>query len=75
MRTTLDIEDDVLSAAKELARQRNITIGQMLSELARDSLTRKPTLARRNGIPTFPVQPNAKVVTPEIVNRLRDELP
>ncbi len=75
MRTTLDIADDVLRAAKELARQRKTTVGEVVSELARASLTRKPTLATTNGIPTFPVRPDAKVVTLEMVNTLRDELP
>jgi hypothetical protein len=39
MRTTLDIEDDVLIAAKELARREGKTAGQMLSELARRALS------------------------------------
>ena len=40
MRTTLDIDDDILQAAKELARAENKTAGQVLSELARRGLTR-----------------------------------
>ena len=39
MRTTLDIDDDVLSAAKQLAKQRNSTAGEVLSGLARQALT------------------------------------
>ena len=39
MRTTLDIDDDILQAAKELARTENKTAGQVLSELARKGLT------------------------------------
>jgi hypothetical protein len=39
MRTTLDIDDDILQAAKELARAENKTAGQVLSELARKGLT------------------------------------
>ena len=39
MRTTLDIDDDILQAAKELARSQNKTAGQVLSELARKGLT------------------------------------
>lgn len=38
MRTTLDIEDDVLQAAKELARQEGGTAGQVISALARRGL-------------------------------------
>jgi hypothetical protein len=39
MRTTLDIDDDILQAAKELARAEHKTAGQVLSELARKGLT------------------------------------
>ena len=39
MRTTLDIEEDVLAAVKELARQQQRTAGQVLSSLARQALT------------------------------------
>ena len=39
MRTTLDIDDDILSAAKELARAEGKTAGQVISDLARKGLT------------------------------------
>jgi Arc/MetJ family transcription regulator len=39
MRTTLDIDDDVLAAAKELARHEGATAGQIVSRLLRRSLT------------------------------------
>ena len=35
MRTTLDIADDVLFAAKEIARHEKKPVGQIISELAR----------------------------------------
>ena len=75
MRTTLDIEEDVLLAAKEIARQKRMTIGRVLSDLARKSLLRKSTVTKRSGLPLFPVQPEAGIVTLELVNHLRDELP
>ena len=77
MRTTLTIDDDVLVAAKAIARQRNQPIGKVVSELARNSL-RPPAdsaSAERNGVPLLPVRKAGIVVTPEIVNALRDELP
>ncbi len=75
MRTTLDLEDDVLMAAKELARQQGMTVGKIVSDLVRQALTRRPAGATRQGIPLFPVQPKAGVVTPEMVNQLRDDTP
>jgi hypothetical protein len=75
MRTTLDIQDDVLLATKAIARQRGISTGQVLSELARQALTQQPATAERNSIPLFPIQPGAGPVTLELVNQLRDEVP
>jgi hypothetical protein len=75
MRTTVDLEKDVLLAAKEIAKQRGNTVGQVLSDLARQALTRRAPVSKKHGLPLLPVQPNAGVVTPELVNRLRDETP
>jgi hypothetical protein len=75
MRTTLDLEEDILLAAKEIARQRGNTVGQVVSDLARQALTRRAPVSKKHGLPLFPVQPNAGVVTLELVNHLRDETP
>ena len=75
MRTTLDLEEDVLLAAKEIARQRGVTIGKVLSDLARQAMTRPVTGETRHGLPLFPIQPDAGLVTLELVNQLRDETP
>jgi len=73
MRTTIEIDEDVLLAAKELARRRQQSIGRVVSDLARKGLTREAAGATREGVPLFPVRPDAGVVTPELVNQLRDE--
>jgi len=75
MRTTLNIDDDVLRAAKEIARIRGNTAGAILSELARESLERRhpdrsPEV--RNGVPLLPVRPGVGIVTPEAVQSLDD---
>ena len=75
MRTTIAIDDDVLTAAKAIARQRNQTVGKIVSELARRSLRPPAAGTERNGVPLLPVRGKGVVVTPEIVNALRDELP
>jgi len=76
MRTTIAIDDDVLAAAKVIARQRNQTIGKVLSGLARHSLQpRAAGGSERNGVPLLPVRATGVIVTPEIVNALRDEPP
>jgi hypothetical protein len=74
MRTTLDIDEDILESAKELAAKRGTTAGRVLSELARRALAPKERSARiRNGVPLLPRQGRVRLVTPEVVNRLRDE--
>jgi hypothetical protein len=74
MRTTLDIDDDVLQAAKELASVHRKTAGQMLSELARQALSRPLAHRERNGVPVLPRRPAGKPrPTMKRVNELRDE--
>lgn len=74
MRTTLDVDDDVLQAAKELAAIRGITAGKMLSELARKALTAPSSPRVRNGVPLVPRRPaGSPRPTMAFVNRLRDE--
>jgi hypothetical protein len=74
MRTTLDIDDDVLQAAKEIAANRETTAGRVLSELARKALEpgRAPRL--RNGVPLMPRRKKGSPrPTMVLVNRLRDD--
>lgn len=74
MRTTLDIDEDVLQAAKELATAHGKTTGQMLSELARQALGPARTHRVRNGVPVLPRRaPGTPRPTMKQVNALRDE--
>jgi len=74
MRTTLDIDEDVLETAKELAARRGTTARRVISELVRSALApRGHGVRKRHGVPVLPTRKPAVLVTPEIVNRLRDE--
>jgi hypothetical protein len=73
MRTTLDLDDDVLQAVKELAEFRGSTAGKVLSELARKALEPAGTPRVRNGVPLLPARPGAPRLTMKKVNELRDE--
>jgi len=73
MRTTLDIDEDILNAAKELAAQRKQSAGRILSDLARLALQPKDASQYRNGIRLIQRSPGARITTLEEVNRLRDE--
>lgn len=74
MRTTLEIDDDVLEAAKSLARQSDRTAGAVLSELARRALTRAPAVSKRAGVGGFmPFESRGGLVTNEQIDRLREQ--
>jgi len=76
MRTTLDIDDDVLQAAKELAALRKTTAGTVLSELARRSLEPSgSSQGTRNGVPILQARPGERPVTLRVVQELRDDEP
>ena len=80
MRTTLQIDDDVIQAARVLARQQGSSLGAVISALARRALNTASAPAGmeqqlRNGLPLLPVQPQGAPVDLELVNSLRDELP
>jgi hypothetical protein len=75
VRTTLAIDDDILTAAKAIARQRNQTIGKVVSDLARNSLRPPAASTERNGVPLLPVRHPSAIVTLDVVNALRDKLP
>jgi hypothetical protein len=74
MRTTFDIDDDVLQAAKEIARAQGKTAGQVVSELLRKALRPAASTTRiRNGVPLITRRADAPVMTMSRVNQLRDE--
>jgi hypothetical protein len=76
MRTTLDIEDDVLYAVKDLARRQSKTVGAVLSGLARRALTQAPESATREPASFYGFRPLPRrggVISNELVNRLRED--
>jgi len=77
VRTTLTIDDDILAAAKHLAEREHKSLGEVISTLARQGLSRNTRGSRtqRNGIPLLPSRKAAVPVTLELVNQLRDEQP
>lgn len=78
MRTTLDIDDDVLHAAKERARRERKSAGRVISELARAALTGSEAATKsmrssdaRLGFRPFPRR--GAIVTNELIDKLRDD--
>jgi hypothetical protein len=77
VRTTLDIDDDVLQAARERARREKSTIGSVISELARRGLSPAPDprgVAEPAAIYGLqPFAPRGGVVTNDLIDRLRED--
>ena len=72
MRTTLDLDEDVVAAARELAADKGTSIGSVISELARRGLT--PAQIEVDGdLPVIRVPAGAPPITPEMVRRALDE--
>jgi hypothetical protein len=72
MRTTLDLDEDVLFAARELASAGGKTMGEVLSELARKALAPKHAMKVRNGVPLLPHRPG-RIVTVKMVEDALDQ--
>lgn len=77
MRTTLDIDEDVLRAVQERARRERSSAGRVLSTLVREALTTTPgsdeaiEYSPVTGLPLLPR--HGGIVTSEMVYRLMDE--
>jgi hypothetical protein len=78
MRTTLNIDADVLQTAREIARKERKSAGEVISELARRGFYAQdgtvaelvPPYTERNGVPVLP--PTGSLVTNESVRKIRE---
>ena len=77
MRTTIDIDPDVLNAAKDIARHRHVAVGRVVSSLMREALTggaakceASPADLSVAGFEPFPDR--GVVVTSELIDQIRD---
>lgn len=72
MRTTLQIDNDVLAAARELAAGEHRSLGAVISELARRGLT-PARVEVEDGLPVIRVPAGTSPITPAMVRRALDE--
>jgi hypothetical protein len=72
VRTTLDIDDDVMAAARELAAGERRSLGSVISELARRALT-PARVETEDGLPVIRVPAGTPPITPGMVRRALDE--
>ena len=75
LRTTVDLDPEILSAARQLAAARSISLGKALSELARRGLApQKRGRGAKKGFPVFDVSAGARPLTSEDVRRNEDDI-
>jgi hypothetical protein len=68
----LNIDEDVVSAARELASGERRSLGSVISELARRGLT-PARIETDDGLPVIRVPAGTPPITPEMVRRALDE--
>ena len=77
MRTTLDIDDDILLAVKELSKRKKRSSGKILSDLARQALTKPAVSVQESVTPYgFPLisRKSDAIVTVEHIRQLQDDV-
>jgi len=72
VRTTLNLDDDVAAAARELAAEEHRSLGAVISELARRGLT-PARVEVAGGLPVIRVPKGTPAITPEMVRRGLEE--
>jgi hypothetical protein len=75
VRTIVDLDEDVLKVARELARKQGRSLSQVVSSLIEKEALPAKSSGERNGIPLFPISKNARPVTSEIVAQLLEDEP
>ena len=74
MRTTLDIDSEVLEAAKSIPDEHTLPVGTVLSDLAKRGLRQRTTVVQeRKGLRVLGVSRDATVLTLECVKRVEGE--
>ena len=73
MRTTLNLDDDVLDILKEYADSRSIALGKAASDLVRRGLDAPVTTRAVNGLHVVVLPPGSPKITDEHVKRLLED--
>ena len=74
MRTTIDLDDELLADARRLARLQKQPLARTINQLLQRGLTREePKIEIRRGIPVMVHGPGAIPITNELVRSLLDE--
>lgn len=73
MRTTVNLDDDVMRAIRSMARERGTSLGTVISTLIRDALRTPEAIRYEADVPVFHVREGAPPITPEMVQSALEE--
>jgi hypothetical protein len=73
MRTTVTLDDDVYQAVATLSHTSGLSLGKVLSKVARRGLKPAPMKKHKNGLPTFDVPPGAPMIPGNLIQKFWDE--
>jgi hypothetical protein len=74
MRTTLNLDDDVVEMVRRYSEARCVALGKAASELVRKGFSTPTPTRIVNGIVVFDVPPDSPRITSERVKELESEL-
>ena len=73
MRTTVNLDEEILRVIRSLARERGESMGSVVSELIRQALKPPPEATYASDFPVFRVREDAPPITPEMVDAALEE--
>lgn len=73
MRTTVNLDDDVLELAVRRAKLRGVSLGESISELIRKGLSAPTPAGSKDGVVMFQLPPDSPKVCTEDVRRIEIE--
>ncbi|MGD2122626.1 MAG: ribbon-helix-helix protein, CopG family [Gemmatimonadota bacterium] len=74
MRTTINLDEDVLRAVRSLAREQGKSLGAIVSALVRKALRAQEDPSYSGDFPVFKVRKDAPPITPEMVEAAQEDL-
>jgi hypothetical protein len=74
MRTTLNLDDDVVEMVRRYSESRSVALGKAASELVRKGFTTPTPTRIVNGLVVFDLPPDSPRITSERVKQLLSEM-
>jgi hypothetical protein len=73
MRTTVNLDDDVYQAVTSLSQSSGLSLGKVLSKVARQGLKPATVKKKKGGLPTFDVPPGSPMIPGNLIQKFWDE--